>query len=102
MMLIASLLLAGLGIVISTIALTLAVIQDIKDRNRRIRGTRSATSIPMPVERPTLRLWEPAREPDRPLTPTQPRGFITGPDIIVGSPSAHPSTADETAPRRAA
>jgi len=100
-MLIASLLLATLAIVVSAAALTIAVVQDLQARDRRIRRLHRPA---LPAGQPTLRLWEP-HLPEDPITIAASERLLLspGPDITVGpQPTPAASADDQVSPPRAA
>ncbi len=105
-MLIVSLLLAGLAVAISTVALAIAVYHDVRDRDLRVRSSQSANAAPRHSAPPTLRLWE--RSPRMAMPEAGPRSAQVpqsrNPDIIVGPwPAvANASIAEESPQRKAA
>ncbi len=102
-MLIVSLLLAGLAIAISTIALAVAVYHDVRDRDLRVRSSPSVIAAPQHAAPPTLRLWEqpPLQAMREAIAPSDQVPRSRNPDIIIGPwPAVTNASLAEDSPQR--
>ncbi len=102
-MLIVSLLLAGLAVAISTVALAVAVYHDMRDRDLRIRSSPSVSAALQHTAPPPLRLWEQPPPPavHEAVSQAGPFQQLPDPDIIVGPwPVVTNASLAEDSPRR--
>lgn len=101
-MLTVSLLLAGVAIAISGVAISIAVYHDVQDRDNCIRPKQNLSVQEEHAQRPTLRLWEQPVTHERQPTFAAPPRLIPapGPDIVLGDRPAGPAVSPAETPSR--
>jgi len=95
-----SLLLGGMALTIGTVAVSIAAVLDVRDRDRRTRHHSDAKRHAPHAGPPTAHLWQPSSVDCSRLLADD-LSSESGPDIIVGPWKATPSSIDER-PRKAA